>query len=37
MTEMEETLPSSFITEKVNFYNFVTQNTFSDLILERGK
>lgn len=37
MIELEETPPSRFVTEKVNFYNFVMQNTFSDLILERGK
>lgn len=32
---MEVTLPSSFVTEKVNFYNFVMQNIFGGLILKK--
>ena len=33
---MEVTLPGSFVTEKVNFYNFVMQNIFSGLILKKN-
>lgn len=34
---MEEILPGSFVTEKVNFYNFAMQNIFSGRILEKSK
>lgn len=34
---MKEILPGSFVTEKVNFYNFATQNIFSGCILEKSK